>query len=295
MSDWWATVSQGIAGLPAPAPGATGPVPPDSVNLWDALVSGAPSPRTEVLHLPLPNRYVNTTLDGDGKNCTKGGCSPSMRAGDFKIVMGWPGEDGLCHLKPPLAQPVPYGQSKGKVTQGDHCEGGHWDAQFTHQNASCVPYCLFDVKRDPSESNDLSGSAAHRDVAQQLLQRLGEVSRTGVAVPELCNKTEYKRRFGAVRCAVAEQTGFWLPLDFVPTAPTPPPPAPPAPPAPTPTPTAPPACAVAIDKACPAAKFADSKSCRKCCSQNRDALKEFGCRPKYDTAVCNARGGVLVV
>ena len=61
MSDWWATVTQGIAGIKPPAPDATGPVPPDSINLWDALVGGTPSPRTEVLHLPLPNRYVNTT------------------------------------------------------------------------------------------------------------------------------------------------------------------------------------------------------------------------------------------
>jgi hypothetical protein len=61
--------------------------------LRPALTSGGASPRQEVLHLPMPNAFVDTTLDSNGHNCTpptgKGGCSPSMRIGDFKIIMGW--------------------------------------------------------------------------------------------------------------------------------------------------------------------------------------------------------------
>merc|ERR550525_343198 len=84
ITDWYPTVVEGIAGLKMPA--STGPVALDGLNLWPAITGGTPSPRTEVVHLPLPNKFVNTTLDSNGNNCTKGGCSPSIRVGDYKLT-----------------------------------------------------------------------------------------------------------------------------------------------------------------------------------------------------------------
>jgi hypothetical protein len=135
MTDWYMTIPT-IAGLNASAihtasdlhsgggsyngsyngshhgyNGVTGPLPPDGHDLWEVLLSGGASPRQEVLHLPLPNAYVDTTLDQKGNDCSKAangrdGCSPSMRVGDYKIIFGWPGSDELCHLPPPLTKPV---------------------------------------------------------------------------------------------------------------------------------------------------------------------------------------------
>jgi hypothetical protein len=52
LADIYLTVAVGIAGLSIDV-STTGPIPPDSHNLWPALMSGGPSPRTEVVHLPL--------------------------------------------------------------------------------------------------------------------------------------------------------------------------------------------------------------------------------------------------
>merc|ERR1711963_1150251 len=78
ITDWYVTIVEGIAGLKMPT--NTGPVPPDGVNLWPAITAGSASPRTEVLHMPLSNQYVNTTLRPGDRPCKTGhGCAPSMR------------------------------------------------------------------------------------------------------------------------------------------------------------------------------------------------------------------------
>lgn len=53
LADLYATIIVGIAGMVIPLD--TGPIPPDSHNLWDALMNGTASPRTEVTHLPCAN------------------------------------------------------------------------------------------------------------------------------------------------------------------------------------------------------------------------------------------------
>ena len=137
LSDIYLTVAVGIAQLSIDV-AATGPIPPgvqaaglsssadpsrltrggracsDSHNLWPALMSGAPSPRPEVVHLPLSagNMYGVNTSDcgrGCGTPTSKGchGCAPSIRQGDWKLLVGWPGDDQLVALPPDNESVVP--------------------------------------------------------------------------------------------------------------------------------------------------------------------------------------------
>ena len=49
LSDIYLTVAVGIAQLSVDI-ASTGPIPPDSHNLWPALMGGTASPRSEVIH-----------------------------------------------------------------------------------------------------------------------------------------------------------------------------------------------------------------------------------------------------
>ena len=53
VADWYYTLVKGIAGLSVPPD--TGPIPPDSFDMWPAILGGGTSPRTEVVTMPLPN------------------------------------------------------------------------------------------------------------------------------------------------------------------------------------------------------------------------------------------------
>eukprot|EP01121_Diplochlamys_sp_Union-15-3_P015578 TRINITY_DN5184_c0_g1_i3.p1 TRINITY_DN5184_c0_g1~~TRINITY_DN5184_c0_g1_i3.p1 ORF type:complete len:309 (-),score=51.98 TRINITY_DN5184_c0_g1_i3:78-1004(-) len=67
--DWYKTLSE-LAGVPVDQ---TGPVAPDGVNIWGALSSGGPSPRTEAV--------INIWGNNSG----------AIRVGDFKLYRGFPG------------------------------------------------------------------------------------------------------------------------------------------------------------------------------------------------------------
>merc|ERR1719198_1691998 len=135
----------------------------------------------------MPNQYVNTT-DDVGK-CAKSadesghGCAPSMRMGNYKLIHTWPGGDDLIELTPLSDSPVPYGQTKGIVRNGDQALGPHWGHyNQTHQKETCDPICLFDVSVDLSESHNLADDPDLQDVIQQMQQRLKKEAKSGAPV-----------------------------------------------------------------------------------------------------------------
>jgi hypothetical protein len=83
-SDWYLTIANGLGKLNVLTDTSTGPIPPDSIDQWEAIMGGGtvPDPRTEVLHFPLSNQYVNVSI-GKCQPVPQGhGCSPSLRMGE---------------------------------------------------------------------------------------------------------------------------------------------------------------------------------------------------------------------
>eukprot|EP00035_Acanthoeca_spectabilis_P030019 m.475963 g.475963 ORF g.475963 m.475963 type:complete len:416 (+) comp39542_c0_seq1:279-1526(+) len=126
VTDWYSTVAA-FGGVTLPS--NTGTASLDSVNLWEAISGGTASPRTEVLHMP------NSTVIQPDAACALGadkGCSPAIRVGKFKLIVGWPGFDKVCTDSPPSPTVIPFGQSGGSLSQGTHCSGGEWNPTWTN-------------------------------------------------------------------------------------------------------------------------------------------------------------------
>eukprot|EP00054_Salpingoeca_dolichothecata_P029366 m.230586 g.230586 ORF g.230586 m.230586 type:complete len:144 (+) comp26457_c0_seq7:1261-1692(+) len=107
-ADWYRTIVEGLGG--GQVPNNTGPVPDDSFNLWPALMNNGTSPRTEVIN-QVANKYFN-------ENCT------SIRQGNFKLILGSPGDPRIVEFPKPGEKDVPFGQTGGVREPGtNHCMG----------------------------------------------------------------------------------------------------------------------------------------------------------------------------
>ena len=156
-------------------------LPGDGMNVWDYL-SGKnnTSPRTYILH----EAHPEGSKDGNGA---------ALRVGDYKVVLrsgsswstgckintndGWYG--GIGSSDPDIEGP--YSLPTGKKTQpytvkcppppsdikkGFACEQGGLGKQ-TIEHA-----CLFNIKDDPCEHHDLSTSADHKSILDDLWNQL---------------------------------------------------------------------------------------------------------------------------
>lgn len=278
LADWYLTIAEGIAGLSVES-GSTGPIEPDSHNLWPALTSGSASPRNEVVHLPLPNQYVNTT---DDVKCAKSaaesghGCAPSMRLGKYKLIYTWPGGDGLIELTALSDKPVKYGNTKGVVRNGDQALGPHWKGyEVTHQKETCDPYCLFDVSTDLGEDHNLASDSSFQETIAKMEKRLQEEAATGAPLNDFVSKQTWKQLYLPIVCANVMKTGgYYLPADWDGGA------LPPAPPSPPPG-----GCHDEVREHCPWEQYPDSSTCRQCCHDKKAQLVD--CKPKDFNAYCN--------
>jgi len=272
LADLYSTIIVGIAGLTMPAD--TGPIPPDSHNLWDALTSGADSPRSEVVHLPLSNQYANTTVCKTDKDH---GCAPSIRVGRYKLLMSWPGGDDLWSLPPPGHRDIPYGQSGGVVEPGtDHAIGPHWGPGGVNQSATCslTKPCLYDVVSDVSESNNLGDDPQYAHIVANLTARLAVVSKTGSPYNYIV-PASVAHVYTQAQADIINVTGAWLPLGYNGTA--------------IPNPIIPQPCTPNnIAKFCNKTKL--GAQCRDCCRTHANDLhNDFGCKPKDFSAYCGTQ------
>ena len=152
--DLYATLS-GLAGVGPAALADSGPVPPDSIDVWPALLAGRPSPRTELVH------NIN------------GNWSGGLRVGDFKLLKGSPNAAGRG--TDAWSTSAPW---KGKGCGSKHC-----GAQCEGAACPCVARpCLFQVGGgvEPEERHDLA--ATHGAKLQEMLARWDELQRTEVTL-----------------------------------------------------------------------------------------------------------------
>ena len=143
----------------------SGPIAPDGVNVWPAIVAGAASPRGEVVH------NINGQRPG------------AILLGDLKLIVGPPNQAGRGIDNwplPPEATPA---------ANGGGLEGGLLRPCLA-ASCPCVSQpCLFNVSADPDERNDLAGSLPS-EVAR-LLARFRELQKTEVRLEDsgLCPQT----------------------------------------------------------------------------------------------------------
>lgn len=266
-SDWYTTFVEGVAGLSMPS--YSGPRPVDGINLWPALISGGPSPRKEVIS-QVQNQYWNDTQ--------------VIRSGDFKLLIGNPGDSNRVPFPKLSKKPIPFGKSGGIVEPGTgHATGpGMSDGPYNKSLCKNRP-CLFNLKDDISESIDLGGDPQYANLIKNLTARLAKVSMSAMPFAKIFTKSSDFKAAKEAMCKVIDQTGFMEPADF-PLGPTPPPtPGPPPTPAIIPT-----DCEKAMEKKCPHSKYPDEKTCRSCCHANKEDLSTHGCKPKHFTSYCGA-------
>ena len=142
----YATLVEGVAG--GKIPSQTGPMPPDSVNIWDAVVTGkGPSPRTEVIH-QVKNEYFSEK-------------TVALQIGDLKFIKvdigGSVGDDRVLSWPHPGDSPVPYGQTGGLIESSiSACRVGATKRKGG-QNNKCTTHdgCLFNVTQDAAEEINL--------------------------------------------------------------------------------------------------------------------------------------------
>lgn len=162
-SDWVPTLVEGVAGATLPA--ETGPRPLDGFDLWPALTTGAASPRHEVVH-QVANEYFNESVQ-------------AIRVGDYKLIIGNPGDPRTIAFPEAGDKDVPFGLSNG-TRHGPHKQRCYARSiPAPRAPPRCVPHCLFNIVEDVGESNDLSADPAYAGVLANLTQRLLEVGATG--------------------------------------------------------------------------------------------------------------------
>lgn len=201
-ADWYATFVEGVAGG-GPLPGSTGPIAPDSINLWDAIKTPGrqDSPRKEVVH-QVSNQHFT-----EGVTAIRG-------EGGMKLILGNPGDDRVLRWpKPPSpdAPKVPFGKTGG-LREGTT---GHCRAPPTHgkvKPVNCLNGCLFNITEDEAETTNLINDPKHSAVVAHLTQRLKEV---GEAAPPKSQYYPEPQPFHSVLeqiCASSIKTNFLEPV-----------------------------------------------------------------------------------
>lgn len=190
--DLYATLSS-LAGVGPSVLEASGPVPPDSIDVWAAVISDAPSPRAELVY------NIN------------GNWSGGLRVGDFKLLKGDPNEAirGVDNWS--SSTPWKLGTDGKEHNNHTRCEG---------LACPCTARpCLFQVGGgvDPEERHDLADT--YHSKVQEILARWDELQKTEVTLEAsgLCPQSPGINAGGwpdasePDGCAANREAGYWQP------------------------------------------------------------------------------------
>eukprot|EP00054_Salpingoeca_dolichothecata_P022279 m.145712 g.145712 ORF g.145712 m.145712 type:complete len:214 (-) comp24284_c1_seq11:60-701(-) len=139
----------------------------------------------------------------------------SMRQGNYKIILGDPGDHRILAFPKNGDADVPFGKSGGVRENGtNHCMAP--PAPMPKGPKLCQPHCLFNVVTDPSESHDLAGDPRYADLIQKLTRRLQELGAQGPPPAFIYPKDIYHNNVSTEICPTADKTGFLEPLPCFP-------------------------------------------------------------------------------
>ena len=198
-ADWYRTLVEGAVGGAAFGRNSTGPVEDDSVNVWDALLSGSSSPRTQVIH-QVQNQHFSEGVT-------------AIQQGAMKLILGPPGDRRVLKwpdILPHGHTPVPFGRTGGVVRwdEGERSCLSGTVAALKDNGEKCTPGCLFNVTDDPSESNNLY------HMYPDLVERMkGALQRAGAKAPPPSNYWAHARKGLERICTAQKQTGFLEPVE----------------------------------------------------------------------------------
>eukprot|EP00937_MAST-01D_sp_MAST-1D-sp2_P005476 g5476.t1 len=249
VGDWYVTIAEALAGVdPAVVRNASGPVPPDGMNVWPALLGAADtppaaSPRTSIVHEHDDEQGIY-----------------AYRSGPWKLIWGKVGtsdwiedksyDKGCTSLLPPVNASATVRAAAAAAVEADATSTAAATAATALSarpgvggglECSAAKPCLFNVLEDPLERNE---SAKQQPAVVQRLQAelKAYVARTAGRVPELDRAHTSQDDY----CAWIKRAKWLQPYEPVmpgpapgpepkPTpAPAPAPPLPPSPPVPTP-------------------------------------------------------------
>ena len=196
-SDWYRTITAGVAGLPIPAD--TGPVPLDGFDLFAAIAAGGPSPRSEVVH-QVSNAHYSENVS-------------AIRIGEMKLIHGDPGDNRTIAWPEDAAAPVPIGLSGAVIEPGtDHVRATQLGGVTLGR---CRPHCLFNLSADLGESHNLAGLPAYAALVASMQARLDAV---GAAAPPVSMGTIWPpkefQEMVKMRCAISSASGSVQPVDL---------------------------------------------------------------------------------
>ena len=176
---------------------STGPIAPDGLNIFPALLANQSSPRTELVH----------NIDEKSHNAMHVG---AIRVGPWKLIKGYPG----CTTNGSDTPSNPHGVKGGcyngvdfawrppEMTQPKFDSG----KPFTNPPPCSVRPCLFNIKQDPTENHDLADELPAK--AQELLERYTQLQQSEVSLEEaqLCLTGAFPDG-----CRANLNTGVWAP------------------------------------------------------------------------------------
>jgi len=188
-TDWLPTLVALGGGVPP------GTLPLDGHNQWDVLANGAKTNRTTIFHnVPVGAKPVMITVNNksvlSSSSCMYyvdprvGSCHPfgvtggAMRSGDFKLLITFDGHAPWEDTSPPgIAQYTPGGRYPNGT------------AVFVPEIPTSIPapyngtYFLFDISKDPSETNNLAESMPNK--LKELVDMYDEYAATHDVVSDL--------------------------------------------------------------------------------------------------------------
>lgn len=176
----------------------------DGMDLSGYLLGKSPtSPRSEILieahQQGSTDGHGNALIVGDWKLLLRSGAGwPSPTSGRTHTYTGWSdGWYGGVNSSDPAhdSYGLPSGSSSQPwivkcpaLTAGKNYSAGYACMSATPTADSAEYACLFDIKADPCEQTDLSGS--HPDVVQKMLSRLSDYRASSVVSTDVMGTTD---------------------------------------------------------------------------------------------------------
>ena len=242
VADWYRIFAR-LAGVASRSVvNGSGPVPPDGVDTWDAILSvgGIPSPRTMIVHEYDAGKYI------------------AIRSGDHKLIFGDVGisewipdvsyPQGCTALLPPInvtqfleeGRSAPAQDPASLFPSPDYSNGagvggkpGPPPGPGSGLKCTEAKPCLFDVENDPTEEHEIA--AANPDVVKRLQTELAAYVAgryTGGLDVATTSEDAYCKLIKEIKWVQPYDDGEFPPPDPPGPPPSPPPPPPPSPPLP---------------------------------------------------------------